>query len=374
MRTPVCELVGCDLPVFAFSHCRDVVAAVTRAGGYGVLGASTVSPVQLEVELAWLDEHTDGRSYGVDVLIPTSYDPRAEVPPEQLEALVPAGHRAFLDGVLAEAGVPPLTEDARAQLRTDLAAGRGGMTPAGARKLLQVALTHPQVSMVVSALGAPPADVVEELRAKGVVVGALCGRARHAEKQVAAGVQVLVAQGTEAGGHTGDVATMVLVPEVVAVAGDRAHVLAAGGITHGSQLAASLAMGAQGVWCGTVWLGTRESELDDFERQVLFDTPTEGTVRRRARTGKPVRMVRSELSEVWERPGAPAHLPTPLQGVLYNEAHARVVKARRGDLWSFPAGQSVGALHAETSVADVVYRLQLECAEAFERVGAIAQS
>lgn len=364
----MCDLVGCDLPIFAFSHCRDVVAAVARAGGYGVLGASTVSPAELEIELAWLDEHTGGRTYGVDLLIPAGYDERADVASEELAALVPQGHRAFLDGVLDDAGVPPLPDDVRAEVRARLAAGRGGMTPDGARRLLRVALEHPQVSMVVSALGPPPPDVVADLRERGVVVGALCGRARHAQRQVEAGVQVLVAQGTEAGGHTGDVATLVLVPEVVAAAGDRAHVLAAGGITHGSQLAAAVAMGAQGVWCGTLWLGTRESELDDFERQALFDTPTEGTVRRRARTGKPVRMVRSELSEVWERPGAPAHLPTPLQGLLYNEAHARVVRARRADLWSFPAGQSVGALHAETTVADVVYRLQSECAEALTRV------
>ena len=162
-----------------------------------------------------------------------------------------------------------------------------------------------------------------------------------------------------------------LVPEVVAQVGDRAAVLAAGGISHGSQIAAALAMGAQGVWCGTVWLGTRESELDDFERAALYATPTEGTARRRARTGKTVRMTRSELSEAWERPDSPGYLPTPLQGVLYNEAHARVVRARRADLWSFPAGQSVGALTGETSVAEVMYRLQAEYGEAAERLDAI---
>ncbi|MBW0104804.1 nitronate monooxygenase [Pseudonocardia sp. KRD291] len=371
MQTPICDLLGCEVPIFAFSHCRDVVAAVTRAGGFGVLGASTGSPEQLEVELAWLDEHTGGRPYGVDVIVPSTYDERAEVPPAELEAMIPDGHRAFQDRLLTEAGVPELPDDERARLRAELAAGRGGMTPDGARRLVKVALAHPSVRMVVSALGAPPPDVVEDLKAHDVVVGALCGKASHARRQIEAGVQVVVAQGTEAGGHTGEISTMVLVPEVVAVADGRAAVLAAGGISHGSQIAAALAMGADGVWCGTIWLGTRESELDDFERAALYATPTEGTARRRARTGKTVRMTRSELSEAWERPGAPGYLPTPLQGVLYNEAHARVVRARRGDLWSFPAGQSVGAVTGETGVADVMYRLQSEYGEAVERLAAV---
>lgn len=364
MRTAICGLLGVELPIFAFSHCRDVVAAVTRAGGFGVLGASTVSPEQLEIELSWIDEHTDGRPYGVDVLIPTTYDERAG----DLAAMIPEEHRAFQDALLADAGVPELTDDERARLRAELAAGRGGMTPDGARRLLKVALEHPRVRMVVSALGAPPPDVVAELKARNIVIGALCGKARHAEKQIAAGVQVVIAQGTEAGGHTGDISTLVLVPEVVRVVRDRATVLAAGGITHGSQIAAALAMGAQGVWCGTLWLGTRESELDAFERDVLFATGTDGTVRRRARTGKPVRMIRSALSEAWDQPGAPGYLPTPLQGILYNEAHQRVIRAKRADLYSAPAGQSVGALTSETTVTDVMYRLQLEYGEAVERL------
>lgn len=363
MRTAICGLLGVELPIFAFSHCRDVVAAVTRAGGFGVLGASTVSPEQLEIELAWIDGHTGGRPYGVDVLIPTTYSDHGS-------AAIPEGHRAFQDALLRDAGVPELPDDERDRLRAELAAGRGGMTPDGARRLLEVALGHPRVRMVVSALGPPPPDVVERLRARDVVIGALCGKARHAERQIAAGVQVVIAQGTEAGGHTGDISTLVLVPEVVRIAGDRATVLAAGGITHGSQIAAALAMGAQGVWCGTLWLGTRESELDAFERGVLFATGSDGTVRRRARTGKPVRMTRSILSEAWERPGAPAYLPTPLQGILFNEAHQRVIRAQRADLYSAPAGQSVGALTHETTVADVMYRLQLEYGEALERLEA----
>ena len=371
MKTALCGRLGCELPIFAFSHCRDVVAAVTAAGGFGVLGASTFSPAQLERELAWIDGHTSGRPYGIDVIIPSTYDEAAEQSPEQLESMIPDEHRMFMEGLLRDAGVPDLDAATKTALRHQLASGRGGMTPDGARRLVRMSIEHPQVRLVVSALGAPPADMVEQLRHRGIVVGAMCGKAAHAKRQIDAGAEVVVAQGTEAGGHTGDISTIVLVPEVVAVAGGRAAVLAAGGITHGSQIAAALAMGAQGTWCGTIWLGTKESELSAFEKGVVFSTPTEGTVRRKARTGKTVRMIRSEMSEAWERPGAPPYLPTPLQGVLYNEAHERVVRAGRGDLYSFPVGQSVGAVREETTVRAVMYRLQLEYGEALERLAAI---
>ena len=368
MRTSLCEKLGCELPIFAFSHCRDVVVEVTRAGGFGVLGASTFSPEQLEAELLWIDRHVDGKPYGVDVIIPTKYDQQAERTTQDLENLIPEQHRAFMAKILDDAGVPPLPPEERERVLREIVNGRGNMTPDGARRLLRIALTHPQVKLVVSALGSPPPDIVDELRQRNVMIGAMCGKAEHAARHRAAGVQLIVAQGTEAGGHTGDIATMVLVPQVVEACGDAVAVLAAGGIARGSQIVAALALGAQGVWCGTLWLGTVESELDPFEKQVLFETRTEDAVRRRARTGKPVRMIKSRLSEAWEQADAPAYLPTPLQGILYNEAHARVVRAKRKDLYSFPAGQVVGMITEESSVRDVMYRLQLEYLDAMERL------
>ena len=374
MQTPICKRLGCELPIFAFSHCRDVVVEVTKAGGYGVLGAATFSPEQLEAELRWIDQHVEGRNYGVDVIIPTRYDKAAETTLEDLETLIPQEHREFMDKILAEAGIPPLPPDERERMHRDIIDGRGNMTPDGARRLLAVALQHPQVNMVVSALGSPPPDVIADLKARNIVIGAMCGKVEHAVRHKAAGVEVIVAQGTEAGGHTGDIATMVLVPQVVEACGTSVAVLAAGGIARGSQIAASLALGAQGVWCGTVWLGTRESELDPFEKEVLFETRTEDAVRRKARTGKTVRMIKSKLSEAWEQPGAPTYLPTPLQGILYNEAHARVVRAKRKDLYSFPAGQVVGMINEEATVREVMYRMQLEYLEAVERLNNLSPS
>ena len=336
-----------------------------------MLGAATGTPEQLETELRWIDVHVAGRPYGVDVIIPTTYDQQAEREGDDPGRLIPQEHRDFMDRILEAEGVPPLPADDRERIHHEMAQGRGNMTPDGARRLVQTALQHPGVRMVVSALGAPPADIVAELRQRGIVIGALCGKPAHAVRHREAGVEVIIAQGTEAGGHTGEISTMVLVPEVVRAAGPDIAVLAAGGIIYGSQIAASLALGAQGVWCGTVWLGTRESELEPFEKEAMFAARAEDAVRRRARTGKTVRMLKSKLSEAWEQPGAPKFLPTPLQGILYNEAHARVVRAKRKDLYSFPAGQAVGSLTSETSVKDVMYRMQLEYLETMERMTAL---
>ena len=372
MRTAICKRLGCDLPIFAFTHCRDVVVEVTKAGGFGVLGAATFSPEQLETELRWIDSRVGGKPYGVDVIIPSTYDAEAERSSGDLDRLIPVEHKAFMDKFLADEGVAPLPPGERERIHREIVEGRGSMTPDGARRLVDVALKHAQVKMIVSALGAPPPEVVALLKERGVVVGAMCGKASHAVRQRAAGVELIVAQGPEAGGHTGDIATMVLVPQVVAACGPDVPVLAAGGITKGSQIAAALALGAQGVWCGTLWLGTRESELDAFEKEAVFAASAEDAVRRRARTGKTVRMIRSKLSEVWEKPGAPAYLPTPLQGVLYNEAHARVVRAKRADLYSFPVGQSVCDVNEETSVREVMVRLQTEYLDAVERLMGLA--
>lgn len=369
MRTPICERLGCEAPIFAFSHCRDVVVEATRAGGFGVLGAVSFSAEQLERELKWIDEHVDGKPYGVDVLIPSNYDKAAEAAEQPVQDLLPAEQRQFMEDLLEREGVPPLSPDDAQAAREELI-GRGrNSTPAAARKLIDVALRHPQVKLIVSALGTPPRALVEELHARGLLVGSLCGKPEHAADQRDVGVDLIVAQGTEAGGHTGQISTLVLVPQVVdLVSPAGVAVLAAGGICRGSQIAAAFALGAQGVWMGTVWLGTRESELTPMEKEVLFKARTEDAVQRKYQTGKTVRMIRSKASEAWEKPGAPKHLPPPLQNVLYHSARIRIEKARRADLCSFPAGQVVGTMREETSVRQVMADLMNEYAETAERL------
>ncbi|MEV0233122.1 nitronate monooxygenase, partial [Nonomuraea sp. NPDC050786] len=227
MRTRVTDMFGIEFPIFAFSHCRDVVAAVSRAGGMGVLGALYFTPDELETELKWIDDHVDGRPYGVDVVMPASYE-GADFAPEELvgrlQSMIPAGHRSFVENLLAKHGVPQLSSDA------DPGKVLLGWTDATARPQVEVALRHP-IALLANALGPPPADVVDLAHAHGVKVAALASTPRHALKQVEVGVDVVVAQGTEAGGHTGEISTMVLIPQVVDAVD--VPVLAAGGIGNG---------------------------------------------------------------------------------------------------------------------------------------------
>jgi len=375
MQNRLQKHLGFQSPIFAFSHCRNVVAEVTKAGGFGVLGASTFSPEQLEVELAWIDEQVGDLPYGVDVIIPVKYDRDAEAAfgKKDLNNLIPDTHKAFMKDFLDAEGVPELPQEEKTRVHDEIASGRGGMTPEGARRLLDVVVHHPKIRVVVSALGAPPEDVVRDLRHRGIVIGAMCGKPKHASRQRAAGVDFVVAQGTEAGGHTGAISTLVLVPDVIDAVKNEIPVIAAGGFARGSQIAAALAMGAEGVWCGTVWLGTRESELTPFEKQAYFAAEAEDAVRRRCRTGKTVRMLKSRLSEIWEAPDAPEYLDPPLQGVLFNEVTARVIRAERSDLYSFPAGQVVGSMKQETSVRQVMLEMQTELADTLERLQTLGQ-
>src|SRR3990172_4619025 len=249
MRTRICDLFGIEFPIFAFSHCRDVVAAVSRAGGLGVLGALAFTPDQLEIELKWIDEHVDGKPYGVDVVMPASY---VDADLSALEQMVPEQHKQFIEGVLEQYKVPPMPEDEPKPM------GLLGWTHDKARSHVEIALSHP-IKLLANALGTPPRDVLDHAHSQGVLVAALVGNARQARAQVEAGTDIVVAQGFEAGGHTGEIASMVLVPEVV----DAIHptpVLAAGGIGSGRQMAAALALGADGVWTGSIWLTVAESD------------------------------------------------------------------------------------------------------------------
>jgi NAD(P)H-dependent flavin oxidoreductase YrpB (nitropropane dioxygenase family) len=366
MRTRATEMFGLDLPVFAFSHCRDVVAAVSKAGGLGVLGALAFSPEQLEVELNWIDDHVDGRPYGVDVVMPASYagsggqlDPdRME---QQLADMIPQEHKDFIERVLSEHGVPPLNDDG------DQGSGLLGWTHEGARPQVDIALSHP-IQLLVNALGPPPKDVVDLAHEHGVKVAALVGSLAHAERQVNQGVDMIVAQGYEAGGHTGDVATMILVPEVVDAVGDRVPVLAAGGIGTGRQMAAAMALGAEGVWTGSIWLTTSESDTAPAVVDRLLTAGSRDTVRSRVLTGKPARQLRTPWTEAWEEPDSPGYLPMPLQYMATADAQRRVAKYSVDELRVMPVGQIVGRMNAVRPVRDVVLDLMEEFVDSTQRL------
>ncbi|HKB30337.1 MAG TPA: nitronate monooxygenase family protein [Streptosporangiaceae bacterium] len=369
MRTRVSEQFGIEFPIFAFSHCRDVVAAVSRAGGMGVLGALYFTPDELEVELAWLDEHVEGRPYGVDVVMPASYAGaglEVDSPTDllaRLQEMIPAGHRSFVDKLLADSGVPPLSAEGDA--------GRHllGWTDATARPQVEVALRHP-IALLANALGPPPADVVEEAHRHGVPMAALASNARHARKQAEVGVDIIVAQGTEAGGHTGDVSTMVVVPEVVDAAAPR-PVLAAGGIGRGRQVAAALALGAEGAWTGSVWLTVAEADTPPAVRAQILAATSRDTVRSRSMTGKPARLLRNDWTAAWEGPDSPGTLPMPLQFMLISDALRRTSRAGATNLMAMPAGQIIGSMNQVKSAREVIFEMVEEYVETIERLNRI---
>jgi NAD(P)H-dependent flavin oxidoreductase YrpB (nitropropane dioxygenase family) len=357
MRTPICNQLGIEFPIFAFSHCRDVVAAVTNAGGFGVLGALAYEPDRLEIELNWIDEHTKGRPYGVDFAMPVKYVGAGggeEATPEHLKTMIPQGHRDFVARVLDEAGIPPLPADF--EHRPPKAAGLN--VDAEGPGQMEVAISHQGVRMIVNALGPPPKYVVDQAHANDLLVGALVGSKQHAERQVSIGVDVIVAQGTEAGGHCGEIATMVLVPQVVDAVGPEVPVLAAGGIGDGRQMAAAMALGAQGVWTGSLWLLSAEADMAPEVTANLLEATSRDAIRARVMTGKPARQLRTKWTEAWDRPDAPAPLPMPLQGLLYGEAAERFTRVHSKDFGGHPAGQIIGSLDrvrpAKDMVADMV--------------------
>ena len=372
MRTPICDQLGIEFPIFAFSHCRDVVAAVSKAGGFGVLGALAYAPDELEIELNWIDEHVGDKPYGVDIVMPAKYVGKgggSEASIDNLSSLIPQEHRDFVDKVLAEHHVPDIPPDV--DTGTLKAAGLGVDLEGPGQ--VAVSLAHDKVRMLVNALGPPPPDVIAEAHERGLFVGGLVGNRQHAERQVAMGVDVIVAQGTEAGGHCGDVTSMVLWPEVVDAVGPDVPVLAAGGIGSGRQIAAALALGAQGVWTGSIWLTVAEADTNPLVVENLLAATSRDTVRARVMTGKPARLLRSAWSEAWDRPDAPDPLPMPLQGMLYGEAARRISRAQNKELSGFPVGQIVGSMNRVRPTKDVMLDLVEEWIEATQRVASLLE-
>jgi NAD(P)H-dependent flavin oxidoreductase YrpB (nitropropane dioxygenase family) len=366
MRTRVSDMLGVEFPILAFSHCRDVVAAVTNAGGFGVLGAVAHTPEQLEIDLSWIEEQTHGRPYGLDLLLPAKYAGAEQggLDREAVQQLLPPEQQAFVDDILRRYDVPEAGGDIGGEL-----AGRGRMavSPKGYEPLLHVAFAH-RIRLLASALGPPPPALIERAHEADVVVAALAGTRAHAERHNAAGVDVIVAQGTEAGGHTGEISTMVLVPEVVAAVAPT-PVLAAGGIASGRQIAAAMALGAEGVWCGSVWLTTEEAETMPAVKKKFLAATSKDTVRSRSLTGKPARMLRSAWTDEWEKPGAPEPLQLPLQMALVAEAQLRINKAATNEgsgaqqLANYFVGQVVGQLDRVRPARQVVLDMVTEYAE-----------
>ncbi|KJC45826.1 monooxygenase [Bradyrhizobium sp. LTSP885] len=374
MKSPVCDMLGIEFPLLAFSHCRDVVAAVSRAGGFGVFGATAHSPETLEQELTWIDAHVDGKPYGIDVLIPENISTSGEknVTWKSLEKRVSQEHRDFTRNLLKKYDIELTTKNVADNQPQPFDAET-------ALELLDVSFRHP-IKLIANALGVPPKAMIDRGKKHGVPVAALVGAKEHALRQVAAGVDILVVQGTEAGGHCGEVSTMVLVPEVIkAITPIRdVPVLAAGGIMTGRQMAACMAMGAAGAWTGSVWLATVESETSEIFREKMIAASSRDAVRSKGRTGKPARQLRSVWTDAWDRsPECPGALPMPLQSIISRDAFnsidraAAAGNAKARDLVSYFVGQGVGLIDSVKSAGAVVQEFKEDFAEAVEHMNAL---
>lgn len=360
IRTKLTDLLGIDNPLVGFSRSPRVVTEVTNAGGFGVLAASAYSPEELDAQLSWIEEQVNGRPYGVDMLVPgktAAGDPGDLI--ASLRAQIPQEHIDFVAGLLKKYGIPEAPE---ANNMDEIAAS---LNPAGAMALVDVAFTH-KISLIANALGTPPPSLVERGHREGVAVAALVGQAKHAVRQLEAGVDVLVAQGYEAGGHTGTIAGMVLTPEIVAIAGD-VPVLTAGAMASGRQMAAALALGASGAWAGSVWLNSHEDITPIEIKQKFLAAASSDTLRSPTRTGKPARQLRSDWHDAWDAEGAPKPLPMPLQPMLVNSAWQSIDKAaasgNRGalKLESFFIGQVVGSFTDLRGAADITREIISDC-------------
>jgi NAD(P)H-dependent flavin oxidoreductase YrpB (nitropropane dioxygenase family) len=377
MKTAITEMFDIDVPILAFTHCRDVVAAVTKAGGMGVLGAVAHTPEQLEIDLRWIEDEVGGRPYGVDLIVPAKYAGSDDggLTMADIVGLIPDEHRQFVARLMEKYDVPPLPADERgASSRSggDLSGTAAPFSAAQADPLLEIALAH-RPRLLVNALGPPPAHMIERVKEEGRLIGALAGKSQHAERHVAAGVDLIIAQGAEAGGHTGEVGTMVLIPEIVdAVA--PVPVLGAGGIGRGRQMAAAMALGAQGVWCGSVWLTTDEAETHPVVKQKFLAATSSDTLRSRSLTGKPARQLRSAWTDEWDDPANPRPLGMPLQPILVGEARARIERAsyRAGSgaeqLANYFVGQIVGSMNVSKPAAQVVFDMIDEFIESVQQL------
>ncbi|HBM84434.1 nitronate monooxygenase [Haliea sp.] len=371
MTNSLCERLGIEYPIFAFTHCRDVVVAVSKAGGIGVLGVVGFTPEQMKEELDWIDAHIGDRPYGVDIVIPQKYEGMdalsAEDMEKQLWAMVPKEHIEFAEQLLANAGVPEWPDGSKTM-------GLMGWTDATATPLLDEALTRPKCRLIANALGTPPAEKIKQVKDSGRLIGALCGKVKQAVQHKEAGLDFVVAQGGEGGGHTGEVGSIVLWPQIVDAIGDL-PMLAAGGIGNGRQIAAAMAMGAAGVWTGSLWLTVEEAHTQPAQKQSLLDASSEDTVRSRSWTGKPCRMLKNDWTAAWDRADTPDPLGMPLQGLVTSDGIRRTaVYADAGDCQKIafnPCGQVIGQLNTIESCRQVIYRLLDEYVDAVDKAGGL---
>lgn len=347
VRTPICDRLGIKHPIFGFTHSVDVAVAIAREGGFPVLGLARELPEEIPNLLLQVQDRMGDMPYGIDLMLPSNVPKEASL--EAIQSELPPEHIAFVAGLRERFGVKPPVKASffTSQVRTE-------------------ALFDAQIEAVLAsnargiatAIGLR-ADLIDRAKAMGKLTFSLVGSVRHAKKALAMGVEVLVAQGYDAGGHTGPIGSLSLLPQIVAIAGD-APVLAAGGIATGSQIVGTIAMGAQGAWLGTLWMAAKENHTPDALLKRLIESGSEDTLITLVHSGKPCRVVRSDWIDAWDEAGAPLPLGMPMQQALTGDIFASITEHNHPKLIYEAAGQSVFAISEETTVAKQFQRLLLD--------------
>jgi NAD(P)H-dependent flavin oxidoreductase YrpB (nitropropane dioxygenase family) len=349
-------MLGIEFPVIAFTHCKDVVAAVVNAGGFSVLGEAMHTPDEIAADIKWIRERVGSKPFGIDLVLPASSPLSGTL--EELESQIPETHRKFAAEIKARYSVPePKGQQALHQW--------GGLNQELARAQLDVVLEE-RVPVFTSGLGSP-AFILDAAHERGIKVFGLVGKARQAQRQVEAGVDGIIAQGYDAAGHTGHIGTFSIVPEVVALAGDT-PVIAAGGVTTGRHLAAALCLGASGVWTGTLWLASRESDSDMIIKEKLIAATADDTVHGRSVSGMPMRTTKCPWTEEWSKPDAPPTLAAPYQMLLSSSYIQAANDHRREDLMFEASGQGVTFVTSMKPARQIVFDLIDEALAVFEEL------
>lgn len=356
LHTRLCESLGIEYPIVAFTHCRDVVAAVTNAGGFAVMGETHHTPDEIEADIKWIREKVGGKPFGIDLLFSASTPAQGTI--EELKSQIPAEQRAFAEDIKKRHHIPP------PKGRSDLY-DFGWLNQDTPRRQLEVVLEE-KVAVLAAGLGSP-VFTLEAAHARGMQVWGLIGKPRQAQRQLDAGVDAIVAQGIDAGGHVGPIGTFSLIPQVAAMAGDT-PVIAAGGITTGRHLAGALTLGASGVWTGTVWLASHESDREMVIKEKLLAATMEDTSNSTCVSGFTMRTLRTQWHEEWARPEAPKPAPAPYQLLLIADVKQAAVDFGLEDFMLEAAGQGVGFITELKSAKQIVLDMAEEALDVFEEV------
>ncbi len=353
IHTRICDILGVQHPIFAFSHSKDVVVAVCLAGGVGVLGATRMFPEEIESTLAEIRQRVGSRPFGVDLVLPQDMPERNNR--EDIEAEIPDGHRAFVDHLYDKYNVP---RDGQAGPRS-----RFVRSNEVARRQADVVLAS-DVDIFAMGIGSPP-EFIAAAKDAGKRVVALVGNPKHAVKALNQGAEILVAQGHDSGAHTGPIGTFSLVPQITKMAGD-VPVLAAGGVATGQHIVAAMAMGAVGVWVGTAWLVTRESHTSEKLMPKLLAAKSDDTVVTRSKSGKTNRQLRTAYTDEWAAPDAPEPLKMPYQDILVGDLLGAIDRYEVEPLLGSGLGQGIAWFEEETTVADVMAKFVAEARQSLE--------